>query len=50
MTSVMTSLRFSSIDQTRVRYADSGGADLPTVLLTSPWPESILAFAPIWRP
>jgi pimeloyl-ACP methyl ester carboxylesterase len=31
-----------------VRCADSGRSGEPVVLLTSPWPESIYAFAPIW--
>jgi hypothetical protein len=30
------------VDKLRIRYADSG-ADGPVVLLTSPWPESLLA-------
>jgi pimeloyl-ACP methyl ester carboxylesterase len=37
-----------SVDGVRVRYADSGGSNEPVVLLTSPWPESLYAFAPIW--
>jgi pimeloyl-ACP methyl ester carboxylesterase len=36
------------VDGIRIRYADSGGAQQPTLLLTSPWPESIYAFAPMW--
>ena len=32
----------------RIRYADSGGSRRPVILLTSPWPESVYAFAPIW--
>ena len=49
-TSLHTSLepRFCTIDGLRIRYADSGGVQRPTVLLTSPWPESVYAFAPIW--
>jgi pimeloyl-ACP methyl ester carboxylesterase len=41
-------LRFRTIDGVRIRYADSGGSRQPAVLLTSPWPESLYAFAPIW--
>jgi pimeloyl-ACP methyl ester carboxylesterase len=41
-------LRFRTIDGVRMRYADSGGTHERTVLLTSPWPESVYAFAPIW--
>jgi pimeloyl-ACP methyl ester carboxylesterase len=40
--------QFRTIDGLTIRYADSGGSDRPTVLLTSPWPESIYAFAPMW--
>jgi pimeloyl-ACP methyl ester carboxylesterase len=32
-----------------VRCAESGGEHERTVLLTSPWPESIFAFAPMWE-
>jgi pimeloyl-ACP methyl ester carboxylesterase len=41
-------VRFRTADGVRVRYADSGGSREPTVLLTSPWPESVYAFALIW--
>jgi pimeloyl-ACP methyl ester carboxylesterase len=41
--------RFQTIDGLKVRLADSGGSDGRTLLLTSPWPESIYAFAPIWN-
>src|SRR5262249_33435317 len=40
--------RFQTIDGLRIRYADSGGSSGPVLLLTSPWPESIYAFAPMW--
>jgi pimeloyl-ACP methyl ester carboxylesterase len=40
--------QFRTIDGVRIRYADSGGSREPVVLLTSPWPESIYAFAPMW--
>jgi pimeloyl-ACP methyl ester carboxylesterase len=39
---------FRAVDGVRIRYADSGGSQVPTILLTSPWPESVYAFAPIW--
>jgi pimeloyl-ACP methyl ester carboxylesterase len=39
---------FRTIDGLRIRYADTGGSVDPVVLLTSPWPESIYAFAPMW--
>src|SRR6516162_2912609 len=41
-------VRFRSVDGVRVRYADSGDSKDPVVLLTSPWPESVFAFAPMW--
>ncbi len=39
---------FRSVDGVRIRYADSGGSPDPTILLTSPWPESVYAFTPMW--
>jgi pimeloyl-ACP methyl ester carboxylesterase len=41
-------VRFCTVDGVRIRYADSGGAREPTLLLISPWPESIYAYAPVW--
>jgi pimeloyl-ACP methyl ester carboxylesterase len=35
-------------DGVRIRYAESGGPQERTLLLTSPWPESVFAFAPMW--
>jgi pimeloyl-ACP methyl ester carboxylesterase len=45
-----TSIRpeFTTIDGLRIRYATSPKAGADTVLLFSPWPESLLAFLPIW--
>lgn len=45
-----TSIRpkFRTLDGLRIRYAESGGAHEPTLLLTSPWPESLYAFAQLW--
>jgi len=40
--------QFRKIGGLRVRYADGGEPREQTILLTSPWPESIYAFAPIW--
>jgi hypothetical protein len=34
-------VRFRTVDGVRIRYADSGGSKEPTVVLTSPWPESV---------
>ena len=49
-TSLTTSItpQFRMIDGVKIRYADSGGSAEPTLLLTSPWPESVYAFAPMW--
>jgi pimeloyl-ACP methyl ester carboxylesterase len=49
-TSLTTSIepRFRTIDGVKIRYADSGGSREPVVLLTSPWPESLYAFAAMW--
>jgi pimeloyl-ACP methyl ester carboxylesterase len=41
-------LRFRTIDRAQIRYADSGSSQKATVVLISPWPESLYAFAPIW--
>ena len=39
---------FRTVDGVRIRYADSGGPGKRVVLLTSPWPESVYAFASVW--
>jgi pimeloyl-ACP methyl ester carboxylesterase len=41
-------VRFQTVGGVRIRYADSGGSREPVILLTSPWPESVYAFTPIW--
>jgi pimeloyl-ACP methyl ester carboxylesterase len=41
-------VRFRTIAGVRIRCADSGGSPKPAVVLTSPWPESVYAFAPMW--
>jgi pimeloyl-ACP methyl ester carboxylesterase len=50
-TSLTASIRpqFRTIDGLSIRYADTGGAADSTLLLTSPWPESLYAFRPMWR-
>jgi pimeloyl-ACP methyl ester carboxylesterase len=40
--------RLRTIDGLSIRYADSGGSHDTRLLLTSPWPESLYAFAPMW--
>lgn len=49
-TSLTASIKpqFRMIDGVKIRYADGGGSQEPVVLLTSPWPESVYAFAPMW--
>src|SRR5215467_1339375 len=47
-TTTIPQVRFRTVDGVRIRYADSGGSGEPTLLLTSPWPESLYAFAPMW--
>ena len=47
-TTTTPQVHFRTVDGARIRYADSGGSQERTVLLTSPWPESVYAFAPIW--
>jgi pimeloyl-ACP methyl ester carboxylesterase len=49
-TSQATSIEphFRTIDGLQIRCADSGGSSETMVLLTSPWPESLYAFAPMW--
>ena len=50
-TTTMSALqpRERTVNGVQIRYADSGDAHGPTVLLTSPWPESLYAFAPVWE-
>src|SRR6266571_9206305 len=47
-TTTIPHVRFRTIDGVRIRYADSGSPQEPAVVLTSPWPESVYAFAPMW--
>jgi pimeloyl-ACP methyl ester carboxylesterase len=47
-TTTSPKVEFRTIDGVRIRYADSGGSQEPVVVLTSPWPESVYAFAPVW--
>jgi pimeloyl-ACP methyl ester carboxylesterase len=42
------SVEFRTVGGVHIRYADSGGGPRPVVVLTSPWPESLYAFAPMW--
>ena len=47
-TATTPQLQFTIVDGLRIRYADSGGTHEQTILLTSPWPESVYAFSPMW--
>jgi hypothetical protein len=40
--------QFRMIDALKIRCADTDGSQEATLLLTSPWPESLYAFAPMW--
>jgi pimeloyl-ACP methyl ester carboxylesterase len=44
----LPAVAFTTVDGTRLRYAESTGREKPWILLTSPWPESIYAFTAIW--
>lgn len=41
--------QFRTVRGVSIRYAESGGNNANTLLLTSPWPESLYAFLPIWQ-
>jgi pimeloyl-ACP methyl ester carboxylesterase len=41
-------VRVRTLDGLNIRYAESEPVGDKTILLTSPWPESIYAFAPMW--
>jgi pimeloyl-ACP methyl ester carboxylesterase len=49
-TSLITPLdpQFRTLGGLRIRCAESTASPGPTLLLTSPWPESLYAFAPMW--
>jgi pimeloyl-ACP methyl ester carboxylesterase len=47
-TATAPEVQFMTVDGVRIRYADSGGRRERTLVLTSPWPESLYAFAPMW--
>jgi len=49
MTTMTSESGFRTVDGVRIRCADSGGWHGPTVVLTSPWPESIYAFEAMWE-
>src|SRR5258705_4843435 len=42
-------VRFRTVDGIAIRYAESDERQDNPILLTSPWPESLYAFLPIWQ-
>src|SRR5437763_2183529 len=42
--------QFRTVRGVSIRYAESAGNHDNTLLITSPWPESLYAFLPIWQP
>jgi pimeloyl-ACP methyl ester carboxylesterase len=40
--------RIRQVDGLGIRYADTDAGSGPNILLTSPWPESLLAFRRVW--
>lgn len=45
---VPTKIGFRTVAGLRIRSAECGGETSQWILMTSPWPESMFAFAPIW--
>ena len=41
-------LAIRDADNLRIRFAETGKGGSETVVLTSPWPESVLAFRKVW--
>jgi pimeloyl-ACP methyl ester carboxylesterase len=39
---------FRAVDGLQIRFAESDSSAGPRIILTSPWPESLLAFERIW--
>jgi pimeloyl-ACP methyl ester carboxylesterase len=48
-TATTPKVQFRTVDGIRIRYASTGDERTPAILLTSPWPESVYAFAPMWE-
>src|SRR4051794_6960408 len=48
LTTASIAPHFRTLDGLRVRYAESRALQEPVILLTSPWPESVYAFASMW--
>ncbi|MEJ2393139.1 MAG: alpha/beta hydrolase [Gammaproteobacteria bacterium] len=41
--------KYTTVDDVKIRYADNGRLNAPTVLLLSPLPQSILCYDLIWK-
>jgi pimeloyl-ACP methyl ester carboxylesterase len=39
---------FRTVDGLQIRFAESEGSSSPQIVLTGPWPESLLAFGRVW--
>ena len=48
LTATSINPQFRTLDGLTIRYAESLGPHEPTLLLTSPWPESLYAFRRVW--
>jgi pimeloyl-ACP methyl ester carboxylesterase len=48
VTDTSISPRFRTLDGLSIRYAETVSSRKPTLLLTSPWPESLYAFRGVW--
>ncbi|MBV9943230.1 MAG: alpha/beta hydrolase [Solirubrobacterales bacterium] len=49
LSTTLPEVRFRTVGGVRIRYAETVGSHEPVILLTSPWPESLYAFAAIWN-
>src|SRR3954463_10551459 len=47
-TTAVIQTRFRTVDGVRIRCAESDHPRESTLLLTSPWPESVYSFASMW--
>src|ERR1700728_3761670 len=41
-------LAIREADSVKIRFAEAGQGESETAILTSPWPESLLAFRKVW--
>jgi pimeloyl-ACP methyl ester carboxylesterase len=45
---IPTKIGFRTVAGLRIRSAECGGGAPQSILMTSPWPESMYAFSPVW--